>query len=72
MIDMKIIKLEDKLFEALRRENELLEALKPFSYLAKVMKEGEYLTHRGVYVSWEQAQAASAAVEKATAKDGEL
>ena len=44
---------------------ELVAALKPFAYLAKVMDEGFILTHRGVYVTWEQAQAAAAAIAKA-------
>jgi len=60
----EIIRLEEELSEALDWGHELLVALRPFSHLAKVMKEGEYLVHRGVYVSWEQATAAMEAVEK--------
>ena len=44
---------------------ELLEALKPFAHLAKVMEPGDFLHHRGVCVSYEQAKAAEAAVAKA-------
>ena len=49
-------------------ERELLEALKPFAHLAMVLKEGEFLNHKGVYVSYEQAKEAAAVVEKATEK----
>ena len=60
----EIVRLEEELSEALDWGYELLVALRPFSHLAEVMKEGEYLVHRGVYVSWEQAVAAMEAVEK--------
>jgi len=44
---------------------ELLEALQPFAYLAQVMQEGQVLNFRGVYVSYEQVQAAQTAIAKA-------
>jgi hypothetical protein len=43
-------------------------ALKPFANLAKVLKEGDMLVHRGVYVSYDQAQAAQAVLTKAPAR----
>lgn len=46
------------------------EALKPFAYLARVMREGEILNHRGVYITWEQAEDAAAAIAKAEGADG--
>jgi hypothetical protein len=45
--------------------DDLLAALKPFAHLARVMEEGQVLNFRGVYVTWEQAQEAQAAVAKA-------
>ncbi len=44
---------------------ELLEALEPFAHLSKVMEEGQFLHWKGVYVSYEQAQAAQQAIAKA-------
>jgi len=52
-------------FEKVRAQrDELAAALQPFAYLAEVMKEGQFLNFKGVYVSWEQAQAAHAAIAK--------
>ena len=44
----------------------LVEALKFFAHLADVLEEGQILNWRGVYITWEQAQAAADAVAKAT------
>ena len=44
---------------------DLLAALEPFAHLAQVMEDGQFLNFRGVYVSWEQAQAAADAIAKA-------
>ena len=48
---------------------ELLEALRPFAHLAKVLEEGQFLNFRGVYVSYEDAQKAAAAIAKAAETD---
>jgi hypothetical protein len=44
---------------------DLLAALEPFANLALVLEPDEYVVHRGVYISNDQAQAAADAVAKA-------
>ena len=48
---------------------ELLAVLEPFAYLARVMDEGNVLNFRGVYISYEQAKAAEAAIAKARGEE---
>ena len=48
---------------------ELLEALRPFAHLTKVLEEGQMLNFRGVYVGFEDARSAAAAIDKATGKE---
>ena len=45
---------------------DLLEALEPLAWLARVMEPNQILNHRGVYITYEQAQAAADAMAKAT------
>lgn len=45
---------------------EMYEALRPFAALTWAMEEGNILCFRGVHITWEQAQAAYDAIEKAT------
>jgi len=40
-------------------------ALDPLAYLAEVLEPGNVLNFRGVYITYEQAQAAAAAIAKA-------
>ena len=63
--DDRIDELEIKLAERDAVIAELLQALEPFAHLARVMEEGQLLNFRGVYVSWDEAQAVEAAIAKA-------
>ena len=56
-------------FRLIAAAPELLEALEQFAHLAKVMEEGQFLHWKGVYVSYEQAQAAQQAIAKAKGEE---